>query len=162
MAWEYGPLVTASLSGYQEGLTGEVHESIRPDVELLFNDYGGRSMARINNNIVQQSYKNDLQTIVNEATALTEEGLQAARDGDVDMLIKVEARLGSMLDQGVKSRLITEQDATERKRHLADMATQESMIGEFNKILYNICFYLYTFIYRLSCNLCIARRSARR
>lgn len=127
---------TAALDGYKSGLMSEVHPDIAPDVELLFNDYGGRAATRINTNLADQSFKDDLLAIDNQITSLSDEALNYARDNDEQGLFTAKARLQSLQAQAVKSNLMTPAQVEQQVTALNDAVTVESAAGEFGRVLY--------------------------
>lgn len=121
--------------GYKSGLLEQVDESLQPMAVSELADYALRSRVRIEDNIFKRSEAQHMATITTATDGASADALNAAYQGDEQMLLKKSGQYLRLLDQGVEDGVLDPIRAEEQKRAFNDQVDIQNVTGVFDRTI---------------------------
>jgi hypothetical protein len=125
----------ASVKGYAAGLLSEVHPQVRGEAQIAINNYASRASTRILARAQAQQGKFAVAEIMEAVKGTTLDALNAARDGDLDIVETATKTYFATLDLGVEEGLLDPVKVEQVKSKFQRDTDAQIVLGEFGRTL---------------------------
>lgn len=123
------------VDGFSKGLLGQVDPSMRAIAASEINDYVSRARIGIQDNVYKQNMEFTVAALTEATSGMTEDVLQFARSGDLEMVEKKLVQLDSIYAEGVNAGALSATNVKSEMLSLKEQIDGQLVLGAFDQII---------------------------